>query len=59
MMKRHIHFDKFYVVGVALELYDYTNIDWASRIINRWSTSGSMLSLGSVAINWSIKATHC
>ena len=45
----------FYEVGALLELYGYTDADWAGSPIDRQSTSGFMFSLGSAAITWSSK----
>ena len=41
----------FYVVGVPVELYGYTNADWAGSITDRRSTSGFMFSLGGVLLS--------
>ena len=40
----------FYAVGVAMELYGYTDAGWADSIVDRGFTSSFMFSLGSVAI---------
>ena len=45
----------FYAAGVPVELYGYTDADWAGSITDRRSTSGFMFSLGSAAITWSSK----
>ena len=45
----------FYAAGVPVELYGYTDADWAGSVTDRRSTSGFMFSLGSAAITWSSK----
>lgn len=45
----------FYVASVRVELYGYTDADWAGSITDRRSTSGFMFSLGSADITWSSK----
>ena len=45
----------FYVAGEPVELYGYTDVDWAGSITDRRSTSSFMFSLGSAAITWSSK----
>ena len=45
----------FYAAGVPVELYGYTDVDWAGSITDRRSTSGFMFFLGSAAITWSSK----
>jgi len=45
----------FYEAGVPLELYGYTDADWADSIVNRRSTSGFMFSFGSAVVTWSSK----
>ena len=42
-----------YGTGVAEQLVDYTNTDWAGNADDRRSTSGFVFSLWSVAIAWS------
>ena len=45
----------FYVVDTPLELYGYTDADWASSAHGRQSTSGYMFSFGSAVVTWSSK----
>ena len=45
----------FYGAGVPLELYGYTNADWAGSISDRRSTSNFMFSFGSATMTWSSK----
>ena len=45
----------FYGADSELELYGYTDADWAGSAYDRRSTSGFMFSLGSAAITWSSK----
>eukprot|EP00253_Pinus_taeda_P029134 PITA_29134 len=50
-----ITFGIHYAVGIALNLLGFTDSDWASDNIDRKSTSGYSLSLGSGPICWSSK----
>ena len=45
----------FYEADTELELFGYTDADWASSMYDKRSTSGYMFSLGSAAIIWSNK----
>ena len=45
----------FYEVGTELQLFGYTDADWAGSMTDKRSTSGFMFSLGSAAITWSSK----
>ena len=45
----------FYAVDAPLELYGYTDADWAGSISDKRSTSGFMFSFGSAAVTWSSK----
>ena len=45
----------FYASDIEVQLYGYTDADWAGSISDRRSTSGFMFSLGSAAITWSSK----
>ena len=45
----------FYEAGTELQLFGYTDADWAGSMGDRRSTSGFMFSLGSAAITWSSK----
>ena len=45
----------FYEASMELQLYGYTDADWAGSGCDRRSTSGFMFSLGSAAITWSSK----
>ena len=44
-----------YESGTELQLYGYTDADWAGSVCDRRSTSGFMFSLRSAAITWSSK----
>eukprot|EP00253_Pinus_taeda_P005569 PITA_05569 len=50
-----ITFGIHYATGTALNLLGFTDSDWARDSIDRKSTSGYSLSLGSVPICWSSK----
>ena len=54
-MRATLAYALFYAARVPVELYGYTDADWAGSITDRRSTSGFMFSLGSVAITWSSK----
>ena len=41
--------------GTELQLFGYTDADWAGSMSDRRSTSGFMFSLGNAAITWSSK----
>ena len=45
----------FYAADTPLELYAYTDADWAGSAHDRRSTSGYMFSFGSAAVTWSSK----
>ena len=45
----------FYEADTELQLFGYTDADWAGSMTNRRSTSGFMFSLGSAVITWSSK----
>eukprot|EP00250_Pteridium_aquilinum_P023347 c26699_g1_i1 orf=1-477(-) len=45
----------FYGADSELELYGYTDADWAGSISDRRSTSGFMFSFGSATVMWSSK----
>ena len=54
-MRSTLDYALFYEAGVPLELYGYTDADWAGSIVDRRSTSGFMFSFGSAAVTWSSK----
>ena len=54
-VKGTITFEIHYAAGTALNLLGFTDSDWASDSIDRKSTSGYPLSLGSGPIYWSSK----
>ena len=45
----------FYEASIELQLFGYTDADWAGSMTDIRSTSGFMFSLGSAAITWSSK----
>ena len=45
----------FYEADIELELFGYTDADWAGSMTDRRSTSRFMFSLGSAAVTWSSK----
>ena len=45
----------FYEADTEVQLYGYTDADWAGSASDRRSTSGFMFSLGSAAVTWSSK----
>ena len=45
----------FNEAGVELQVYGYTDADWASSISDRRSTSGFIFSFGSAVVSWSSK----
>ena len=45
----------FYEAGTELQLFGYTDADWAGSITDKRSTNGFMFSLGSATITWSSK----
>ena len=50
-----IDYALFYAADTPLQLYGYTDVDWAGSAHDRRSTSGYMFSFGSAAITWSSK----
>ena len=45
----------FYEANTEVQLYGYTDADWAGSASDRRSTSGFMFSLGSATVTWSSK----
>jgi hypothetical protein len=45
----------FYEAKSQLQVYGYTDVDWAGNVSHRRSTSGFMFSFGSGAVSWSSK----
>jgi hypothetical protein len=45
----------FYEAKSQLQVYGYTDVDWAGNVSGRRSTSGFMFSFGSGAVSWSSK----
>ena len=50
-----VDYSLFYEAGVELQVFGYTDADWAGSISDGRSTSGFMFSFGSAAITWSSK----
>ena len=53
--KSMLNYGIFYAHGVDIEVFGYTNIDWAGCSYDRRSTSGYVFSFGSAAMSWSSK----
>ena len=47
-----IDYALFYATDTPLELYGYTDADWANSAHDRRSTNGYMFPFGSFAITW-------
>ena len=45
----------FYAGDAEIDLFGYTDADWAGSVTDRRSTSGFMFSFGSAAVTWSKK----
>lgn len=45
----------FYAADADLDVYGYTDADWADSVSDRRSTSGFMFSFGNATITWSSK----
>jgi len=52
-IKHTLHCGIFYEAKSQLQVHGYTNVDWASNVSDRISTSGFMFFLGSGADSWS------
>ena len=50
-----LNYGLFYAYGVNIEVFGYTNADWAGCAYDRRSTSGYVFSFGSGAMSWSSK----
>ena len=50
-VKSTLHYGIFYEARRPIEVYGYTNVDWASSISVRRSTSRFMFSLGSGVVS--------
>lgn len=48
-------FGLFYAYGAAIELFGYTDADWARNVFDQRSTRGYCFALGSGMISWSSK----
>ena len=53
--KSMLNFGLFYAYGVDVEVFGYTDANWASSSYDRRSTSGYIFSFGSDAVSWSSK----
>ena len=53
--KSTLNYGLFYAHGVDIEVFGYTNADWAGCSNDRRSTSGYVFSFGSATVNWSSK----
>ena len=53
--KSTLNFGLFYAYGVDVEVFGYTDADWAGSSYDRRSTSGYIFSFGSGAVSWSSK----
>ena len=54
-LRATVDYALLYATGIPLELYRYTDADWAGSIFGKQSTSNLMFSFGSVAMTWSSK----
>ena len=45
----------FYAYGAEVEVFGYTDADWAGSAYEKRSTSGYVFSFGSAAMSWSSK----
>ena len=54
-VKSTLHYGLFYEAGTDVQVFGYTDADWAGSMSDRRSTSGYMFSLGSAAVTWSSK----
>ena len=53
--KSMLNFGLFYAYEVDVEVFGYTDADWAGSSYDRRSTSGYIFSFGSGAVSWSSK----
>ena len=53
--KSMLNYGLFYAHGVDVEVFGYTDADWAGCAYDRRSTSGYVFSFGSGAVSWSSK----
>ena len=54
-VKSTLCYGLFYEAGKEIQVFGYTDVDWAGSMYDRRSTNGFMFSLGSAAITWSSK----
>ena len=54
-VKSTLHYGLFYEARKEIQIFGYTDADWAGSMYDRRSTNGFMFSLGSVAVTWSSK----
>ena len=53
--KSTLNYGLFYAHGVDIEVFGYTDADWAGCSYDRRSTSGYVFNFGSAAVSWSSK----
>ena len=53
--KSTLNYGLFYAHGVDIEVFGYTDANWAGFSYDRRSTSGYVFNFGSVAVSWSSK----
>ena len=53
--KGTLNYGLFYAYGVEIEVFGYTDADWAGSTYDRRSISGYVFSIGSAAVSWSSK----
>ena len=53
--KGTLNYGLFYEYGAEIEVFGYTDADWARSAYDRRSTSGYVFSIGSAAVSWSSK----
>ena len=51
--KGALNYGLFYEYGAEIEVFGYTDADWARSSYDRRSTSGYAFSIGSAAVSWS------
>ena len=54
-VKSTLHYGLFYEAGKEIQVFGYTDADWAGSMYDRSSTNGFMFSLCSAAVTWSSK----
>ena len=54
-LRATVDYALFYEAGVPVDVYGYTDADWAGSISDRRSTSGFMFSFGCATVTWSSK----